>query len=98
MQEHGGQGGRSAAGTGLLRGCEGLELPSALLFFPPQVDEIYHDESLGVHINIVLVRMIMVGYRQVRTVPVLTSVRSRDEREPFSGWFLEPEALGGHLC
>uniref|UniRef100_A0A8C4KD48 ADAM metallopeptidase with thrombospondin type 1 motif 14 n=1 Tax=Dromaius novaehollandiae TaxID=8790 RepID=A0A8C4KD48_DRONO len=28
------------------------------------VDEIYHDESLGVHINIVLVRMIMVGYRQ----------------------------------
>lgn len=38
--------------------------------FPPlhQVDEIYHDESLGVHINIVLVRMIMVGYRQVNTV------------------------------
>ncbi|NWI20755.1 ATS14 metalloproteinase, partial [Crypturellus soui] len=28
------------------------------------VDEIYHDESLGVHINIVLVRMILVGYRQ----------------------------------
>ncbi|KFU90053.1 A disintegrin and metalloproteinase with thrombospondin motifs 14, partial [Chaetura pelagica] len=28
------------------------------------VDEIYHDESLGVHINIVLVRMVMVGYRQ----------------------------------
>uniref|UniRef100_A0A8D2IS80 ADAM metallopeptidase with thrombospondin type 1 motif 14 n=1 Tax=Varanus komodoensis TaxID=61221 RepID=A0A8D2IS80_VARKO len=28
------------------------------------VDEIYHDESLGAHINIVLVRMIMVGYRQ----------------------------------
>ncbi|XP_051897412.1 LOW QUALITY PROTEIN: A disintegrin and metalloproteinase with thrombospondin motifs 14-like [Pristis pectinata] len=28
------------------------------------VDEIYHDESLGTHINIVLVRMIMVGYRQ----------------------------------
>lgn len=32
------------------------------------MDEIYHDESLGVHINIVLVRMIMVGYRQVNTV------------------------------
>lgn len=32
---------------------------------PPQVDEIYHDESLGTNINIVLVRMIMVGYRQV---------------------------------
>lgn len=30
-----------------------------------QVDEIYHDESLGVHINIALVRLIMVGYRQV---------------------------------
>lgn len=28
------------------------------------VDEIYHDESLGSNINIVLVRMIMVGYRQ----------------------------------
>ncbi|KAF7204254.1 A disintegrin and metalloproteinase with thrombospondin motifs 14 isoform X1 [Nothobranchius furzeri] len=28
------------------------------------VDEIYHDESLGTDINIVLVRMIMVGYRQ----------------------------------
>lgn len=29
-----------------------------------QVDEIYHDESLGTNINVVLVRMIMVGYRQ----------------------------------
>ncbi|MBN3302769.1 ATS3 metalloproteinase, partial [Amia calva] len=28
------------------------------------VDEIYHDESLGSNINVVLVRMIMVGYRQ----------------------------------
>ncbi|XP_024113882.2 A disintegrin and metalloproteinase with thrombospondin motifs 3 [Oryzias melastigma] len=28
----------------------------------PQVNEIYHDESLGVHINVVLVRMIMLGY------------------------------------
>ncbi|XP_063749749.1 A disintegrin and metalloproteinase with thrombospondin motifs 14 isoform X3 [Eleginops maclovinus] len=28
------------------------------------VDEIYHDESLGTDINVVLVRMIMVGYRQ----------------------------------
>ncbi|XP_049711744.1 A disintegrin and metalloproteinase with thrombospondin motifs 14 isoform X2 [Elephas maximus indicus] len=28
------------------------------------VDEIYHDESLGVHINIALVRLIMVGYHQ----------------------------------
>ncbi|MBV94793.1 A disintegrin and metalloproteinase with thrombospondin motifs 14, partial [Eschrichtius robustus] len=29
-----------------------------------KVDEIYHDESLGVHINIALVRLIVVGYRQ----------------------------------
>ncbi|XP_031416665.1 A disintegrin and metalloproteinase with thrombospondin motifs 3 isoform X2 [Clupea harengus] len=28
------------------------------------VDEIYHDESLGTNINVVLVRIIMVGYRQ----------------------------------
>ncbi|ELK09562.1 A disintegrin and metalloproteinase with thrombospondin motif 14 [Pteropus alecto] len=28
------------------------------------VNEIYHDESLGAHINIALVRLIMVGYRQ----------------------------------
>ncbi|XP_036294116.1 A disintegrin and metalloproteinase with thrombospondin motifs 14 isoform X5 [Pipistrellus kuhlii] len=28
------------------------------------VNEIYHDESLGTHINIALVRLIMVGYRQ----------------------------------
>nr|XP_044993351.1 A disintegrin and metalloproteinase with thrombospondin motifs 14 isoform X2 [Jaculus jaculus] len=28
------------------------------------VDEIYHDESLGTHMNIALVRLIMVGYRQ----------------------------------
>ncbi|KAL6475786.1 hypothetical protein MHYP_G00168260, partial [Metynnis hypsauchen] len=32
------------------------------------VDEIYHDESLGTCINIVLVRMIMVGYRQSITL------------------------------
>lgn len=30
-----------------------------------QVNEIYHDESLGVHINVVLVRMIMLGYAKV---------------------------------
>ncbi|XP_055454814.1 A disintegrin and metalloproteinase with thrombospondin motifs 14 [Psammomys obesus] len=28
------------------------------------VDEIYHDASLGAHVNIALVRLIMVGYRQ----------------------------------
>ena len=47
-----------------------MVLTSSSVLFPSplQVDEIYHDESLGVHINIVLVRMIMVGYRQVNTV------------------------------
>lgn len=30
------------------------------------MNEIYHDESLGVHINVVLVRMIMLGYAKVR--------------------------------
>lgn len=30
-----------------------------------QVNEIYHEESLGVHINVVLVRMIMLGYAKV---------------------------------
>lgn len=61
--------------------CAGLKQwdtsSNALCFFHPldhwqtfffiffQVDEIYHDESLGTNINIVLVRMIMVGYRQV---------------------------------
>lgn len=34
------------------------------------MDEIYHDESLGAHVNIALVRLIMVGYRQVS--PLLT--------------------------
>lgn len=29
------------------------------------MDEIYHDESLGAHVNIALVRLIIVGYRQV---------------------------------
>ncbi|KAK5909425.1 hypothetical protein CesoFtcFv8_003355 [Champsocephalus esox] len=36
-----------------------------MIVFPhptSQVNEIYHDESLGVHINVVLVRMIMLGY------------------------------------
>ncbi|XP_032825355.2 A disintegrin and metalloproteinase with thrombospondin motifs 3-like isoform X1 [Petromyzon marinus] len=28
------------------------------------VNEIYHDDSLGAHINVVLVRMVMLGYRQ----------------------------------
>lgn len=60
-----------AAGTrGCLASCDGLRPPSVLSFsLILQVDEIYHDESLGVHINIVLVRMIMVGYRQVRAAP-----------------------------
>lgn len=42
-----------------------VSMTAAFLQFLFQVDEIYHDESLGTNINIVLVRMIMVGYRQV---------------------------------
>jgi len=60
---------RAAGSRGCLASCEHLCPSSALSFsLILQVDEIYHDESLGVHINIVLVRMIMVGYRQVRAV------------------------------
>lgn len=36
-----------------------------IVLFCFQVNEIYHDESLGVHINVVLVRMIMLGYAKV---------------------------------
>lgn len=42
-----------------------LFLTCCFMLFVSQVDEIYHDESLGTNINIVLVRMILVGYRQV---------------------------------
>ncbi|KAK2098504.1 A disintegrin and metalloproteinase with thrombospondin motifs 14 [Saguinus oedipus] len=50
-------------------GKEALLLVGLLSFLVVAVgivpcDEIYHDESLGVHINIALVRLIMVGYRQ----------------------------------
>lgn len=38
-------------------------------FLFSQVNEIYHDESLGVHINVVLVRMIMLGYAKVSKPP-----------------------------
>lgn len=36
------------------------------------VNEIYHDESLGVHINVVLVRMIMLGYAKVKYFKYVT--------------------------
>lgn len=42
-----------------------------------QVNEIYHDESLGVHINVVLVRMIMLGYAKVRLTISLINLPSR---------------------
>lgn len=38
-------------------------------FLFSQVNEIYHDESLGVHINVALVRMIMLGYAKVSKPP-----------------------------
>ena len=34
------------------------------------MNEIYHDESLGVHINVVLVRMIMLGYAKVKYLKI----------------------------
>lgn len=47
-----------------------------------QVNEIYHDESLGAHINVVLVRIILLSYGKVsgrcRLVP------SRHARAPAS--------------
>lgn len=46
------------------------------------MNEIYHDESLGVHINVVLVRMIMLGYAKVsgRSRFLGTGTRGRDFR------------------
>lgn len=38
-----------------------VEALTALL----QVNEIYHDESLGAHINVVLVRIILLSYGKV---------------------------------
>lgn len=37
-----------------------------LLFSPLQVNEIYHDDSLGAQINVVLVRIIMLGPEKVK--------------------------------
>lgn len=34
-----------------------------------QVNEIYHDESLGAHINVVLVRIILLSYGKVSKHP-----------------------------
>lgn len=58
-----------------------------------QVNEIYHDESLGVHINVVLVRMIMLGYAKVRRTitmkrtPVLFGMTETDAPIGFLLWF-----------
>lgn len=62
--------------------------PSLTRFYL-QVDEIYHDESLGTNINIVLVRMIMVGYRQVRLRKssfIFRFIGDSDERFVFIFW------------
>ena len=63
--------------------------PHALLFL--KVDEIYHDESLGVHINIALVRLIMVGYRQVN--PCVN--RQCLEGEGVGGQSIRPAKVSG---
>uniref|UniRef100_UPI00358F4FE1 A disintegrin and metalloproteinase with thrombospondin motifs 3-like isoform X2 n=1 Tax=Myxine glutinosa TaxID=7769 RepID=UPI00358F4FE1 len=43
-----------------------LALMNIRLIVTPQrqVNEIYHDDSLGAHVNVVLVRMVLLGYRQ----------------------------------
>lgn len=45
----------------LLAASTMVEALTALL----QVNEIYHDESLGAHINVVLVRIILLSYGKV---------------------------------
>lgn len=50
----------------------GPEIPAdntSLVVF--QVNEIYHDESLGAHINVVLVRIILLSYGKVSECPPL---------------------------
>lgn len=41
--------------------------PSLLIsiYIVSQVNEIYHDESLGAHINVILVRIIMLSHSKV---------------------------------
>lgn len=90
------QGGRTGAGVpGFCPGAELVAMPftkpglicepvvsadMSLVVF--QVNEIYHDESLGAHINVVLVRIILLSYGKVsghcRLVP------SRLTRAPTS--------------
>lgn len=43
--------------------CSGGTADHTLLVF--QVNEIYHDESLGAHINVVLVRIILLSHGKV---------------------------------
>lgn len=47
--------------------CSGGTADHKLLVF--QVNEIYHDESLGAHINVVLVRIILLSHGKVSEYP-----------------------------
>lgn len=41
-------------------------VPDGIFLAVFQVNEIYHDESLGAHINVVLVRIILLSHAKVR--------------------------------
>lgn len=59
--------GMSFAKPGLVLGPE---IPADDIFLVVfQVNEIYHDESLGAHINVVLVRIILLSYGKVSEHP-----------------------------
>lgn len=59
-----------------------------------QVNEIYHDESLGVHINVVLVRMIMLGYAKVSAAVPLTSLACCFTKKPCDSQVRLPRRRG----
>ncbi len=50
-----------------------LMLDLTQFFLSSQVNEIYHDNSLGARINVVLVRIVLVDAKKVRIIHLLTS-------------------------
>ncbi|KAJ8005481.1 hypothetical protein DPEC_G00118410 [Dallia pectoralis] len=59
------------------------------------VNEIYHDESLGVHINVVLVRMIMLGY--AKSINLIERGNPSRSLENVCRWaFVQQKADPGH--
>ncbi|KAK2838064.1 hypothetical protein Q5P01_015276 [Channa striata] len=59
------------------------------------VNEIYHDESLGVHINVVLVRMIMLGY--AKSISLIERGNPSRSLENVCRWaFVQQKGDAGH--